>query len=251
MKLNRLIIALAALGATAASALTVSPLTFTGSSGARSASVSFDVSGTNLLVVLANTSTADARVPTDILTGVFFNIAGNPELSRISATSLGPTYLNGTLVSSAGVNVGGEWAYLNGLSQYGVNSGISSSGLGVFGPSDVFPGANLSGPETPDGLQYGLTTAGDNLATGNGGLMANEITKNSVSFVLGGFTGPLSSISGITFQYGTALDEPSFPGSGGGGGGTGTGSNPAPEPGTIALAGLALLALAAGRRKRG
>jgi len=217
-----------------------SAVIFSGSSGGRSASVSFDIVAGNLQVTLTNTSAADALVPTDVLTGVFFNLAGNPALTRTSATSGGNTYLNGAVVNGSGTNVGGEWAYLNGLSQYSANSGISSSGLGVFGPGDRFPGPDLSPPTSPDGLQYGITTAGDNPATGNTGLLGNEITLNSVTFLLGGFLGSLSDISNVTFQYGTALTEPTVPG------------NPprnVPEPGALTLLGIGLLGLAGlGRR---
>ena len=63
---------LSALGAEAA------PITFSGSSGTRAASVTFDTSGTNLIVTLTNTSAFDALVPIDILTAVFFSLAGDP-----------------------------------------------------------------------------------------------------------------------------------------------------------------------------
>src|SRR4051794_21512826 len=182
------------------------PVLFTGNSGALAASVSFDIVGTQLQVVLSNTSTGDVLVPSDVLTAVFFNIAGNPLLIRNSAISGGPTYLGPTNVSGAGTVVGGEWAYLNGLSQYSANAGISSSGLGVFGPGDLFPGPNLSGPTTPNGVEYGLATAGDNPATGNGGILGEELTKSSVSFLLTPVSPfDLSTISSVTFQYGTAL----------------------------------------------
>jgi hypothetical protein len=115
-----------------------------------------------------------------------------------------------------GNGVGGEWSYLNGLNQYGANSGISSSGLGIFGPGNRFPGTNLDGPPSgsPGGVEYGITTFGDNAATGNGGLSGRGLIKNSVVFTLSGLpTGfSLNSIGNVTFQYGTNLNEPSFAG---------------------------------------
>lgn len=223
------------------------PVTFSGSDGlGRAATVSFDLVGTDLLINLSNTSLSDVLVPVDVLTGVFFNIAGNPALSRTSATSGGSTLLGTTIVNGAGTDVGSEWAYLNGLSQYGANSGISSSGLGVFGPGDRFDTVgNLSGPASPDGLQYGIASAGDDSSTGNAGVTGNELTKNSVSFVLGGLPGgfSLTDISKVTFQYGTALTEPSVPGGGGGG-------NEIPEPASFVLLGLGLAGLSTTKRSK-
>lgn len=49
---------------------------------------------------------------------------------------------------------------------------------------DLFPGPNLSGPPSPDGPdgpQYGLTSAGDNVLSGNSAMLTNKITKNSVT----------------------------------------------------------------------
>lgn len=222
-------------------------ITFDGSSGMLAASVQFDIVGGQLQVRLANTSLADVLLPTDVLTAVYFNIAGNPMLSRVSGISDGTTYDGTTVVSDPGATVGGEWAYLNGLSQYGANSGISSSGMGIFGAADVFPGDNLSGPADPDGLQYGLTSAGDNLSTGNTGVQT-PLTKSAVIFTLGsiptGFS--LSRISNVTFQYGTALSEGHFSG-GSGGGGT---STSIPEPQTVALLGAGAWLLALARRRR-
>jgi uncharacterized protein (TIGR03382 family) len=188
------------------------PLLYTGSAGSRAASVSFEIVGGALRLVLTNSSAADMLVPTDVLTGVFFNVAGNPLMTRTSVTSAGMTRLGTTVVSAAGSNVGGEWAYLNSLAQYGANSGVSSTGLGVFGPGNRFPGPNLAGPASPAGLQYGLATFGDNPASGNGGLAGNELTQNAVTILLGGLAPgfQLSSISHVTFQYGTALTEPSL-----------------------------------------
>ena len=106
------------------------PITFTGASGSRSASATFDTSVTNqLLVTLTNTSTADVLVPTDILTAVFFTLA-SPTLTPGSAV-LAPG--SSVLFDSApvGGNVGGEWAYTDGLAApNGANEGISSSGFG-------------------------------------------------------------------------------------------------------------------------
>src|SRR5262245_33527096 len=94
------------------------PIVWTGSSGSLAAQVTFNVSGNDLLVTLANTSTADPSVPADILTGVFFTIPGAPSLGRVSAVlTAGSSVIHGPATSTDPGNVvGGEWAYLGAIS---------------------------------------------------------------------------------------------------------------------------------------
>jgi hypothetical protein len=228
-------------------------LTFSGSQGTLSASASFEIVGGKLQVVLTNTSANDALVPSDLLSGVYFNLAGGAgQLTPFSATAGGITYLNGAqkdAFSVAGQNVGGEWDYeaISHASLPGLNAGISSSGVGSIWDQPGFGGPNLGGPIVVDGMQYGITSAGDNVATGNNGLLDNEITKNSVIFLLdiaNGFS--LSSISNVTFQYGTSLEQPRYT----------AGPPTSGPPGVPAPATLLLVALAAAcgwqvRRSRG
>jgi len=208
------------------------PITFTASSGDLAASAVFDISGTNLLVTLTNTSPFDVLVPTDVLTAVFFDITDDPALTSVSATlASGSTVWFG---SNGGGNVGGEWAYAHGLSgaPNGATQGISSTGLGLFG-GPTFPGADLQRPLAVDGLQYGITSAGDDPTTGNTAVTGTyALIHNSVVFVLGGLPGgfSLDDISNVTFQYGTSPSE-------------------VPEPSTVALLGLGLL-MVAGRTAR-
>jgi hypothetical protein len=234
------LIAAATLGAATAVA---NPITFQAQSGTLSASVTFEVSGTNLIVTLANTSSADVLVPVDVLTGVFFDATGLPGLTKVSAVlASGSTVLFGT--TDPGNVVGGEWAYKSGLSgaPHGAGYGISSSGLGLFGPGDRFPGHDLQGPPSgsPGGLEYGVTSAADDPTTGNKPVKGtNALIKDSVVFTFSGL--PTScdlagKISNVNFQYGTALTDTNLR----------TPPPPTvPEPGSLLLLGSGLLGLAA------
>jgi hypothetical protein len=209
-------------------------VTFSGSSGTLSAEVTFQTSGSNLIVTLTNTSTTDALVPTDILTGVFFNAPVT--LTTVSATTSGSVY------NYPGVtNVGGEWAYNSGFSgPAGSNQGISASGLGLFGPTNNFGGTNFSGPPSGEvgGVDFGIAPAGDNPLTGNGGLSGEGLIQNSVTFVLSGWSGSLDSITDVWFQYGTSLTEPGF------------GGSHTPEPATMVLMGVGAAGLWFARRRK-
>ena len=201
--------------------------------------VDFAVSGTNLVVTLTNYGPA-VDVPSNILTGVFFNMPGNVDLGEVSALlSGGSTVLNSATQPAGGV-VGGEWAYKNNLGGNssvqaffpGTNEGISSSGLGVFGNA-TFPGVNLAGPNAVDGMQYGIISgiAGN----ANAAITSNPLVQNAVQFTLSGVSASFNvlNITHVGFQYGTALGE-----------------HKVPEPGTLLLLGSGLMGIALYRRRR-
>ena len=213
------------------------PITFVGSSGSLTASATFSTSGTNLIITLSNISMADVMAPSDILTALFWN-GGPAGLGRGSVViNAGGTVLFGG--TDPGGVVGGEWVYKSGLSGAPAGSGLSSAGFGWFGPGDVFPGSNLQGPVSPDGVQYGLTSKGDNPLTGNAPVIGdNALIQYSIVATLTGLPvgfDPSTSITDVWFQYGTAPDEPGF------------GSN-VPEPALMGAVGVALLGLGAFRR---
>jgi hypothetical protein len=211
---------------------------YAGSSGPFSASVTFEQVGTNLKVTLANTSTVDVRAPSEVLTATFFTLAGDPTLTPVSAIVPGDsTVLFGG--TGPGGSVGGEWAYKDHLSRAPLRAdeGISSAGLNLFGSHDRFPGFNLQGPGSPGGLQYGITSCGDNPATGNRAVTGNNaLIKDEVVFTFSGLPSNYvltqSSVSKVYFQYGTgSCRDPEFPG------------QLIPEPSTWMLVGISLLML--------
>ncbi len=259
----------ASVGATLLMGVAVTPshataVTLTGTGpGGRSASVTFetitDATTTYLKVTLSNTATYDSSIPTHILTGIYFSLPGDPTLSRtlgISGASAGGTIKNAADVT----NVGGEWAYRSGLDvgAEDFNQGISSSGMGLFGAGNRFNATNLQGPDSPNGIQYGVTTLNDpddvnDSGNDNGGLDGRHLIRSSVVFLLGNLNAnfdPSTSITSVRFQYGTALAETHF-GNGGNGGNGGGGGSRVPYPSSLALLGFGALGavLVIGRRR--
>ena len=238
-KFARTLLAVALITSAAAAA----PVVLAGSQGSLGASAVFEVVDfSNLRITLSNTSTADVAAPSEVLTAVFFDLPGNPALTPVSAVlAPGSTVLFGS--AGPGGVVGGEWAYATGLSGApgGAQKGLSSVGLGLFGPFDLFPGDNLAGPASPNGLQYGITSAGDDPAQGNWAVTGKDaLIRNAVVFTLSGLPEgfQLSGISNVSFQYGTDLEEPNFF------------PTHTPEPGSLALVLLGLGLLAGGALQR-
>lgn len=214
---------------------------FQASAGNLHATAEFSVSGNNLIVRLANTSSFDVGVPADLLTAVFFEIDGVSGLSRVSGLLTGGSVVH--YGPDGGGNVGGEFAYAEGLSgaPLGAFSGISSSGFGLFGPGEVFPGGNLEGPTNPDGMNYGIVPAVDDVTIGNSAVTGGfPLIQHEVTFTLSGLPNGFvldDKIGKVAFQYGTDLaSEPTIPGV------------LIPSPGAIAL--LALGGITTVRRRR-
>jgi hypothetical protein len=100
------------------------------------------------------------------------------------------------------------------------------------------------------GIDYGIASAGDNPATGNGGISGHgPLIKDSIVFTLTAAQGfVLSELgSSVVFQYGTSLDEThitSFPPI------TTFGQPSVPEPSSMAIAVTAIVLVSCWRRYR-
>ena len=207
-----------------------------------SAEAVFVLGDSTLTITLRNTSQDDVLIPSEVLTGLLFAIDVGT-LTPVSAVlGEGATVLwpdpagdapaTGYLVTAYGNDIGAEWAYIPG-------EGLSSAGLDdLFGPGDRFDTAHdLSPPASPDGLQYGILSEGDDHSTGNTPVTGGyALVEGPVVFTLtasDGFT--LNSIYDVSFQYGTSLDQPNIP---------------IPEPSSLALVALGLsLVACTGMRK--
>jgi hypothetical protein len=217
--------------------LNASPIFFSGSSGNLAASAAFDLSGSTLIITLANTSTQDVLVPADVLTGLLFN--SSFAFKPVSASLDGPPVFYKSTDSP-----GDGWGYGYNISAHGMNSALSASGaVKGLGQSNFSSSATNLG-----GLDYGILSAGDMPNTGNAGVLKKgPLFKDSLQFTLAvpeDFK--ITDIgSSVVFQYGTSLSEPWFSG------------NPpktppvqqTPEPGTMLLLSTGGVALAIIKRR--
>ena len=64
------------------------PTVFTGSSGSLSASASFEIVGTDLVVTLTNTGGSDVTAANEVLTGVFFDLGGGTGLTLAKTSAV-------------------------------------------------------------------------------------------------------------------------------------------------------------------
>jgi hypothetical protein len=204
-------------------------ISFTGSDLAGHAfSADFSISGTTLTLVETNTGTALSGPP-DVITAMFFDIAGNPSLTPVSAVMTSGS----TLVWSSSLsytNLGDEYAFatssggqFNGVTLTGTGSvgtitqlyGVSSSGLsGAFGQGDIIDSSQTDiakalgqgNGKNLDGTNFGLIPAGATWSSLSSNLQSNApLVSNSVTIT---FTIPSgiseSDISNVIAWYGTS-----------------------------------------------
>jgi hypothetical protein len=191
------------------------------------AHVVFSSSGNTLTLNLTNVGDP-ASAPNDVLTGLFWNLSGNPQLSPSSATLTGG---GDSIVHSDGDNsLGKHWGFASfANSAFGVDKyGIGAAGFGLFGKgSFASPGANVQG------VSYGLINGlGDDA---NGGLKV-PLVSNSMTFQWSGLSS-VPVISDVHAQFGSGLDE------------TRLAASPVPEPGAASLLVLSAGAMLTRRRR--
>ena len=254
---------LAGLGAPRARATAV--VTFDGAfnnpatSNTDTATATFGFSGADLTLVLTNTSTFGQYQNADGLSGLFFDISGNPGLTGTSATASGLVDPSAT----GPQNVSNRWGFQHSASGYTYREGgtltTAQYGVAAAGYSSLkqsFGHSNFgSGPSNAlRGLDYSIVGADFARIKGHG---AGTLVDNAVTFQFSGLPDgfSLSDIGNVTFAYGTSPEgsvAATSPTGTGTSTGTGTGTStstsaaaPVPEPTTLVLmlSGLAALGL--------
>lgn len=218
---------------------------FTFSDATHSARATFAQDGTTLSVTLENLSTFDILSSDDVLTGIFFDLAGVDDGTLTPLRALlgdassvwSPKKGDGTDKND---EIGGEYAFRDDL------TGAFSDTSMVIGAvdmgqlllkSDRFPGKNLFGRKGGelDGIEYGLISAFDDPLTGDASVTGNTpFVSNSVVFELAGLSLDFvldGAISNVRFNYGSNF-------------------NPVPEPSTLVLLAVGAVATFARRRRR-
>ena len=237
---------LAAVAASPAQALTVTG-SGAGFNGATlDAQATFDIGGDVLTITLTNLADADEELggldtPANTLSGLFFDFAGSPALTKDAATITAGSLLQGGTCSigpcdASTTDVGGEFGFATSWSGGpSAGYGISSSGY-IGGEGTLFGGANLDNPAAPDGINFGIISS-LGVYNPNGGLAGDPVIQDTVTFTFNGASGLLvSDISNVSFQYGTDFAESNIPG--------------VPVPAALWLFGSGLLGLAGVARRR-
>jgi hypothetical protein len=211
------------------------------------ATATFVVSNLDLVITLSNDATFDPNDRQDILSGIFFNIAGDPKLTPVSA-ELAPDSLviAHSLPLGFTGDVGGEWAYRNNLKKApgGANEGVSAASLKWFGNKRyLFPGQKIRGVGHPGNIDFGLTTLFDLPGNDKGSIKHKGLIENTIVLVLEGLPSDftVADISNVTFQYGSTPKEPEI---------TGQQIAVIPEPSTIMLVATGLLGALTVLRRR-
>ena len=238
---------------------TATSVLFTGSNGNLMGSANFVLIGDTLTIELKNTASVKANAPSQVLIGIFFDLAGNPvtnlqSIAVDSSSSIVNCVSNcgpGTLVDTNFSGFNGGWQYLSGINNASTGDyGVGTAGFGIFNGTATGGGGGCAGNQQ---FCFGLIpTAG-----------TDHVQLNTKQFIQSGIAVTLKitnlpanydirdAVSGLRLQYGTSLTEPSittferYPGPD-----DLESQGQVPEPSTYALMGFGLLGLGLLKRRK-
>jgi len=191
---------------------------FEGSQNDLRAQVVFSRVDGSLVIRLSNIGKADVLRAEDVLTAVFFDLAGKPELTMVSAViSVGsylihPDKMHNPIVDG---DVGGEWAYRRVTDKVWDVPGNTSYGISTcefdseFTQYDRFSSNTLMKPDNVQGVDFGLLPTSYVKGTGQQQVEGNlPLIIHEVTFIFDGLPEDFDMDTGITnvwFQYGFNL----------------------------------------------
>ena len=188
------------------------------------ASVTFEVIGDQLKIVLRNTgdtSGGSVDKSANTLTGVFFDLPEGYTLTPTAAFVKSGSILQASTCDVEGANcatqtnVGGEFVFKEGSwSGHLGDYGISSSGyIDAAAGGGNFNGDNLDNPDAPDGINFGIVAPQSQspFIPNTGAMSENPLIEHKVVLWMtidGDIPLDPLLISNVSFQYGTSLSEP-------------------------------------------
>ena len=176
-----------------------------GGNSSNTATALFSLSNTGVLTITLTALSSPALVPTDVLTGLFFDTSPGTLTNGTASLKAGSEAINGDGSVDSSVtnaNVGNLWGYAAGVSAHGDTFAISATGaVNGLGHANFGDGSALQGVGGGDVI--GIATAANGGVTGKGPYIDNSIV---FTFTTSNFS--LSDLGPVIFQYGTSLSEP-------------------------------------------
>jgi hypothetical protein len=164
----------------------------------------FTIGVGELMIELRNLGDA-AKVPSDILHGLFFDVTGSPTFSPVIGSAIASAVVgDGVDSNNTTLDFNKEWEYKNPIGEVGYPAyGIGSAGYGIFGDGNFAS----SGNQPTDGLDYGIVNG---IAGNANGPTQDAISANNEMTFKLSFSGTVneSDIHNVQAQYGTSLSDP-------------------------------------------